>query len=64
VIVPVAESLACRALKDGLLYLSFLLALAGCMAAGFVALPRIVRFFSDRTRGSRKRTRFSKGAKR
>jgi hypothetical protein len=59
-----AESLACRVLKDGLLYLAFLFALAGCMAAGLFAVPRIIRFFDDRTSGRRRQTTSSKGAKR
>ena len=59
-----AESLACRALRDGLLYVAFLFALAGCMAAGLVVVPRIIRFFDDRTSGRRKQATTSKGAKR
>jgi hypothetical protein len=61
---PVAESLGCRALKDGALYLVFLLAAAGLLAACIYVLPRIVRFFDDRISGSRKQTTFSKGVKR
>lgn len=61
---PVAESLGCRALKDGALYLVFLLVAAGLLAASVYAVPRIVRFFDDRVSNSRKQTTFSKGVKR
>ena len=61
---PVADSLTCRALKDGPLYHSFLFALGGCIAAAVFAVPRILRFFDDRILGSRKQTTFSKGVKR
>ena len=61
---PAAESLGCRALKDGALYLVFLLAAAGLLAACVFVLPRIVRFFDDRISNSRKQTTFSKGVKR
>ncbi len=62
--LPVAESLACRALKDGLLYVFCLVAAAGSLVASIYALPRIVRFFDNRTSGSRKQIALSKGAKR
>ncbi|MGA7915565.1 MAG: hypothetical protein WCA00_10045 [Candidatus Acidiferrales bacterium] len=61
---PFAESLACRALKDGLLYTSVLLAAAGSLVAFLYAVPRIVRFFDDRASAVRKQTAFSKGVKR
>ena len=61
---PVAESLGCRALKDGALYLVFLLGSTGLLAACIYALPRIVRFFDDRISRSSKQTIFSKGVKR
>lgn len=61
---PIAESLGCRALKDGLLYVLSLLAAAALLAACIYALPRIVRFFDDRFWGSRKQTTFPKGVKR
>ena len=61
---PVAESLGCRALKGGALYLVFLLAAAGLLAACIYALPRIIRLFDDRISGSRKQSIFSKGVKR
>jgi hypothetical protein len=61
---PVAESLGCRALKDGALYLVFLLAAAGLLAACIYALPRIARFVDDRILSSRRQTTFSKGVKR
>jgi hypothetical protein len=60
---PIAESLGCRALKDGPLYLIFLLAAAGLVAACVYALPRIARFFDDRISRSRKQTTFSRGVK-
>jgi len=61
---PVAESLGCRALKDGVLYLVFLFAAAALLAACFYAVPRIVRFFDDHSSASRKQTAFSRGVKR
>ena len=61
---PVAESLGCRALKDGLLYILVLLAAAGLLAVCVFAVPRIVRFFDDRISASRKQTTFFKGVKR
>ncbi len=61
---PVAEPLGCRALKDGALYLVFLLAAAGLLGSCVYAVPRLVRFFDDRISGSRKQTIFSKGVKR
>jgi hypothetical protein len=61
---PVAESLGCRALKDGALYLVFLLAAAALLTACLYALPRIARFFDDRILSSRRQTTFSKGVKR
>jgi hypothetical protein len=61
---PVADSLGCRVLKDGALYLIFLLAAAGLLAACFDVLPRILRFFDDRILRSRRQTTFSKGVKR
>jgi hypothetical protein len=62
--VPVVDSLGCRVLKDGALYLVFLLAAAGLLAACLYALPRIARFFDDRISRSSKQTTFSKGVKR
>jgi hypothetical protein len=61
---PVADSLGCRVLKDGALYLIFLLADAGLLAACIYALPRIARFFDDRISRSSKQATFSKGVKR
>jgi type IV secretion system protein VirB10 len=61
---PVAESLGCRALKGGALYLVFLLAAAGLLAACVYAVPRIVRFFDDRYSGSGNKRHFPKGVKR
>ena len=61
---PVAESLGCRALKDGALYLVVLLAAAGLLAVCIYALPRLVRFFDDRISRSSKQTIASKGVKR
>ena len=60
----VAESLGCRALKGGALYLVFLLAAAGLLAACVYGVPRILRFFDDRISGSANKQRFSKGVKR
>ena len=61
---PLAESLGCRALKDGALYLVLLLVSAGLLAVCLYALPRIVRFFDDRISRSGKQTTFPKGVKR
>jgi hypothetical protein len=61
---PVADSLGCRALKDGALYLVFLLAAAGLLAACRYGVPRILRFFDDRILRSRRQTTFFKGVKR
>jgi len=61
---PVAESLGCRALKDGLLYVLGLLAAGGSLVASIYAVPRIARFFDDRASVSRKQTPFSRGVKR
>jgi hypothetical protein len=61
---PVADSLGCRALKDGALYLVFLLAAAGLLAACGYGVPRILRFFDDRILSSRRQTTFFKGVKR
>jgi hypothetical protein len=60
----VAESLGCRVLKDGALYLLSLLVAAGLLAACIYLLLRIARFFDDRISRSRKQTTFSKGVKR
>jgi hypothetical protein len=57
-----AQSLGCRALKDGLLYLCFLLALAGVMTAVLSVKNWFVR--SCLARDSQKQTTFSKGANR
>ena len=57
---PVAESLGCRALKDGLLYVLSLLAAAALLAACIYAVPRIVRFFDDRYSGSGNKRHFPK----
>jgi len=62
--LPVAESLGCRVLKDGLLYVLVLLAVAGFLGMCVFAVPRILRFFDDRIFGSQKHTTFFKGAKR
>ena len=48
---PVAESLGCRVLQDGLLYVVVLLAAGGSLLASIYALPRIARFFDDRACG-------------
>ena len=61
---PVAESLGCRALKDGLLYVLVLVAAAGFLGVCVFTVPRIVRFVDDRIFGSRKQTTSFKGVKR
>jgi hypothetical protein len=61
-VAPVADSLGCRALKDGLLYLFFLLLFAVLMLAFIFAVNRLSRFFAGRDAGSRKVTTLSKGA--
>lgn len=62
--LQVAESLGCRALKDGLLCAFYLLAAACSLMALIYAVPKIVRFFDDRTYGCRKQNAFCKGVKR
>ena len=61
-IAPVADSLGCRVLKDGLMLLFFLLALAGLMTASLFALNWLLRSLANRSLGSRKQATFSKGA--
>jgi uncharacterized membrane protein YphA (DoxX/SURF4 family) len=61
-IQPVAESLGCRMLKDGLLYVLFLLVLAGFMAAFLFAVNWFARSFAARSFGFRKKKPNSKGA--
>jgi hypothetical protein len=63
-IAPVADSLGCRVLKDGLLLVFFLLALAGLMTACLFALNWFLRSFANRSLGSRKQTTLSNGANR
>jgi hypothetical protein len=58
-----AQSLGCRALKDGLLYLFFLLALAGVMTAVLSVKNWFVRSYVA-SMDSQKQTTFSKGANR
>jgi hypothetical protein len=61
-IAPVAQSLGCRALEDGLLYILFLLTLAGFMTACLFGMKCVLHFFADRGTGSQKQTTFPKGA--
>jgi hypothetical protein len=61
-IAPVADSLGCRALKDGLLCLFFLLVFAVLMFAFLFAANRLARRFAGPRNGSQKETTFSKGA--
>jgi uncharacterized membrane protein YphA (DoxX/SURF4 family) len=63
-IAPFAESLGCRALKDGLLCVFFLLALAALMTACIFATHWFGHWFADRGPHSQKQTTFSKGANR
>jgi hypothetical protein len=60
--VEFAPSLGCRALKDALLYVSFLLSLAGLVTACLRAIDWMARSFSDRGPVSGKHRTFSKGA--
>jgi hypothetical protein len=60
--VEFAPSLGCRALKDALLYVSFLLSLAGLVATCLRAIDWLASSFSERGPGSRKHRTFSKGA--
>jgi hypothetical protein len=62
-IPPVAESLGCRMLKDGLLYAFFLLVLAGSMTAFLFAVNWFVRSFAGGF-GFLKQKPISKGANR
>ena len=64
VIAPVADSLACRMLKDVLLLVFLLLVLAGLMTACLFALNWFLRSFANRSLGPQKQTTFSKGANR
>ena len=61
-IAPVADSLGCRALKDGLLCLFFLLVFAFLLFVFLFAVSRLARRFAGRHNGSQKETTFSKGA--
>ena len=61
-IAPVADSLACRMLKDVLLLVFLLLVLAGLMTACLFALNWFLRSFANRSLAHRKQTTFSKGA--
>ena len=61
---PVGESLGCRMLKDGLLYVFFLLVLAGSMTAFLFAVNWFARSFPARGIGFRKQKPISKGANR
>jgi hypothetical protein len=63
-IAPVADSLGCRVLKDGLLLVFFLLTLGALMTACLFAQNWFLRSFANRSLGSRKQTTFSKGAHR
>jgi hypothetical protein len=47
-----AQSLGCQPLKDGLLYVFFLVALAGFTTAFLFVANWIVRSFADRSTGS------------
>jgi hypothetical protein len=54
----------CRVLEDGLLYLLFLLALAGFAAACFFAVNCFLHSLPDHDSSSQKHKPFSKGASR
>jgi hypothetical protein len=60
-IAPIAESLGCRVLEDGLLYVIFLLALTAFVATCLFVFDWV---FSDRRPGRRKQTAFSEGVNR
>jgi hypothetical protein len=57
-IAPVADSLGCRALKDGLLCLFCLLGFAVLTFAFIFAVNRLARRFAGRRNGSQKETTF------
>ena len=61
-IAPVAQSLGCRALEDGLLYILFLLTLAGFMTACLFGMKCVLHFLAERSRGSEKHSTHAKGA--
>jgi hypothetical protein len=61
-ISPVAQSLGCRVLEDGLRYVFFLLALGGLMTSCIFAVRWFLHCFRDGGSHSRKQTTFSKGA--
>jgi hypothetical protein len=63
-IAPAAQLLECRALKDGLLYVFFLLAFAGFTTALPFVANWFARSFTGRGTSSQKQTAFSKGANR
>jgi hypothetical protein len=63
VIAPAAQSLECRALKDGLLAV-FFLAFARFTTAFLFAANWFAGSFTGRSTGSQKQTAFSKGANR
>jgi hypothetical protein len=63
-IPPLAPPFGCRVLEDGLLYVFFLLALAGFLTACFLAANWFLRSLSDNDSNSQKQKPYSKGASR
>jgi hypothetical protein len=61
-ISPVAQSLGCRVLEDGLRYVFFLLALGGLMTSCIFAVRWFLHCFRDAVRIPESKTTFSKGA--
>ena len=63
-IPPLVPPFGCRVLEDGLLYVFFLLALAGFLTACFLALNWFLHSLSGGNSSSQKQKPYSKGASR
>ena len=63
-IPPLVPPFGCRVLEDGLLYVFFLLALAGFLTACFLAANWFLHSLSDNDSNSQKQKPYSKGASR
>ena len=59
-----AQSLGCRAMKDGLLYLLFLSVLAAFVAACLLSTSLVIRALSRSPAGSQTQNQLLKGADR
>jgi len=63
-IPPLVPPFGCRVLEDGLLYVFFLLVLAGFLTISFLAVNWFVHSLSDNDSSSQKQKPYSKGASR